>query len=364
MPPVGRLAGIQVLRGIAAMLVTVGHFCLTAVEFGPGGLPAPVREFGLFGVVGVDLFFCISGFVMLVALPPGAAGRAGFLVRRFIRIMPMYWLATTALVLLAVAAGAHRLGTWNALTQPTFAPGFILASYLLWPVHSPADGSLQPFLAQGWTLSYEIYFYLMLALAARKLDRQVARAAVVAAALAVMWAFAHFARSSDAVMAFLANPIPAEFVMGMIVYLLTQRTSRLGALALACGMAVLLASFPSPQHRLVEWGLSSAMIVYGVTACEGRVRFPALLVRIGDASYSLYLTHGLFTYLFGGMLKRGFFAAPSAQIAAIAAGSLVSILFSLAAYRWVERPLIDSLNARYRRWLVSTKASEAKQSSL
>jgi|SRR5215469_12643417 len=362
MPPVGRLAGIQVLRGIAAMLVTVGHFCLTAVEFGPGGLPAPVREFGLFGVVGVDLFFCISGFVMLVALPPGAAGRAGFLVRRFIRIMPMYWLATTALVLLAVAAGAHRLGTWNALTQPTFAPGFILASYLLWPVHSPADGSLQPFLAQGWTLSYEIYFYLLLALTAWKLDRQAIRATVVAAALAVLWALARFESLSNAVGAFLANPIPAEFVMGMAAYLLAQRTSRLGLLALAGGTAVLLANFPWPQHRLVEWGLPSAIIVYGLAASEGSLRFPALLARIGDASYSLYLTHGLFTYLFGGMLKRGFFATPPEQIAVIAAGSAFAILFSLAVYRWIERPLIDSLNARYRRWMVSGMARDAKSS--
>jgi exopolysaccharide production protein ExoZ len=151
-----RLVGIQVLRGVAAMLVVLGHFCLTTQEYGAQGVAASVQYLAQIGQTGVDIFFCISGFVMMVVATREGVVKLDpieFVARRLIRIVPVYWLVTCALLLLVLAANIPKFGFAKTVSLPVLNPTFLIESLVLWPTRNPANGVNMPFLAQGWTLS-------------------------------------------------------------------------------------------------------------------------------------------------------------------------------------------------------------------
>jgi len=143
-PTQRRLVSVQVCRGLAAIIVVLAHLHNVELKY------FPTNFMGIFqyGILGVDLFFVISG-VVISAVTVGkfsSARNAGtFLYHRFARIYPTYWVYS-ALVLAAFlynplwinAASGHHVD--------------ILPSFLLIPTHLPM------LVMQGWTLSYEIYF--------------------------------------------------------------------------------------------------------------------------------------------------------------------------------------------------------------
>jgi exopolysaccharide production protein ExoZ len=89
------LLSIQILRAVAALAVCGVHFDqMTLMLAGHSNDPIPLYPLA----AGVDLFFVISGFVMVYSSEP-LFGRSGspkeFLVRRLARIVPLYWLTMT-----------------------------------------------------------------------------------------------------------------------------------------------------------------------------------------------------------------------------------------------------------------------------
>lgn len=342
------------LRGAAAIMVTAFHFCLTAQQYGSAD-DNPIYNFLLTsGLAGVDIFFCISGFVMMVTATRGGGTQlapVNFLVRRAIRILPLYWLATSAFIVLVLAVNAMKSGIGGALALPELDPGYLMKSYLLWPARNPADHALMPFVEQGWTLSYEIVFYLLFALTAWRFRRPVVVVAVLfAAMLATIYANPSLS-STPEMLEFFSNKIVFEFAMGAAVFVVAQRWHRFGFICLAGGTALLCGlSYLIPNaEREFYWGIPAALLIYGLVATEGNWRYPRLLRVIGDASYSLYLTHGMVTYLYGGLLKRGVLGLSGHPNLAIAAGCVLAVLLGLGVYRWIERPLTDALNRRHRR---------------
>jgi peptidoglycan/LPS O-acetylase OafA/YrhL len=140
------------LRAAAALGVTCTH--IVGYEFVrqyqlPEILPAfPIGNFG------VDVFFVISGFVMVYASEPyfgRPRGSQEFFLRRLARIVPLYW-ATTTIILVYLILQYHDL------TAVNFTPASVLASYLFIPVPQ-TDGFMAPVHGVGWTLNYEMFFY-------------------------------------------------------------------------------------------------------------------------------------------------------------------------------------------------------------
>ncbi|CAN7246436.1 acyltransferase family protein [Massilia sp. LjRoot122] len=342
------LQNLQVLRALAALLVVVHHFLLANRDSGQGGI-ANFFYLSEVGACGVDLFFCISGFVMLGSIAKkGDFSPAEFATGRVIRIIPAYWIVSTLFIALVGLNHISKSGFGPTLAKSLFSPDFILSSYLLIPVINPESGYLQPFLAQGWTLSYELYFYVLLMCAAVLAKANPVRTAVLGgfyllAGLLVFW------RAEGAIGTFFGNSIVLEFVLGMGVFILARKTRVLGVQAILLGFVLLAATaLFKVENRVLLWGIPSALILYGFVALEGVLRAPRLLKAMGDASYSLYLTHGVLTYIYGGLLKRGWFASTTKQNIAVLGGTVVAVLLAFVFYRFVEKPLLERFKQKRR----------------
>lgn len=133
-------------------MMVVWHHATAEVAMAPvfGKIPT-------FGPLGVDLFFGISGFIMLVTTWDKPIGPAEFMAHRIKRIVPLYWLATLSMVGLAVVAPAlFKTLKWDAAT--------LTESLLFIPHYSLSfPGDIKPLLVPGWSLHYEMFFYVLFA---------------------------------------------------------------------------------------------------------------------------------------------------------------------------------------------------------
>lgn len=335
--------GVQILRGLAAFLIVVFHAGLMVQDRFPGsGDHWTLR----FGAAGVDIFFPISGFVMLLstrALVGRSDGWLTFIRRRIIRIVPLYWLATTAKLLAVLTVPALALHTdtnwWHTV-----------ASYLF--VFARDDGgSAQPLLPVGWTLNYEMFFYAVMAAVLFWRKPLVPWTAAAMLLTAAASAFVPPALTPLTV----CHPIVLEFVAGMGIAALALRGVRLGTVA-AAGLAVLALAMMAAtdaldpatveRGRLLYWGVPGALLLFAAVTLEPWIaaRNWRLLRLIGDASYALYLSHGFVLPVCAILLLRlgldGIGGAAFAFVLAIAA----SVAVGIATHLWIERPMTDRLS--------------------
>jgi peptidoglycan/LPS O-acetylase OafA/YrhL len=359
--PSHRLQGIQLLRGVAAMLVVFHHFSIMAKAHGDAGSFLHRAHLAEFGACGVDMFFCISGFVMMVAatteLGQGRFQAVDFLIRRVLRIMPLYWIVTTILVVAVVTAPLWSAGLGPGLElpfpDPSNNPGNLLQSYLLLPAFFPGTTTVAPLVFTGWTLSYEFYFYILIAAAALLWTESrsiLAALALVILALCLAARIAPFPKT--ALRLFLANPVVLEFVFGAAVFVLLQRLKRGAAICVALGATALAATalvHVAGAARVAFWGVPSALLLFGVAAGERRLPAPRLLLLIGDASFSLYLIHIVPVFVFVSCLRSGLLKGPHVQDLAVALACVLTVGLGVLVYVGVERPLTAALNRLYSR---------------
>lgn len=336
--------GLQGLRFVAASLVVAMHASLYMAQRTQGLATADYWQAGGFGV---DIFFVISGFVMGYTSPvSGPWGRLNvaeawaFLLRRLVRIVPMYWLYTLAK--LAVLLLLPSLALRNSLD-----PSHLLASFAFWP-HRDAAGAFFPLLQVGWTLNFEMLFYAVYALALLWRLPALPWTLLCYAALVglAQWG------GADSAWAFWAQPLFLEFALGLALASLRAPLERLGpvlGLGLAAlGWALWAVGWPAPAWAAVlASGLPALLIVAGTLGLEPwfrQMRCAAWLNRGGDISYAIYLGHTFVVpLLVAGLVRLGW---PSAAWAVLLSLLLVPLVADVI-YRWVERPCTRALKARW-----------------
>ena len=320
MTPPKTLRSIQYLRGMAALAVAAMHTGWT---------------YSGIGAAGVDVFFVISGFIMVHVSgrepQPGA-----FLRARALRIVPLYWLVT------AVAL---------AVRQDADLPR-VLSSLAFWP-HAGFDGRDYPVVIQGWTLDFEVFFYLcfagslLLPPARRLVALTAAFAGLILAGLALH-------PSNVAVKAY-TSPMLLEFLAGAWLCWAWQRewipSGWRGAMLAGVGVvafAVQVHMEPS-AWQCVTWGLPALLVVAGALGVEAGNRLPRIpgLLALGNASYALYLTHLLVQRPLLGVLHP--LPAPIALPIMLA----VCVAAALATHWWVERPLTRMMHRKPRSRVLS-----------
>ena len=337
--------GVQALRFVAAMLVVVTHSTLYASERLAGGGP----EVWDFGAIGVEIFFVISGFVMIVStikLVGTTTGWREFGIRRVIRIYPMYWLATTVKLVIAIAIPA-------AVLHSVLTPGYVAYSYLLIPTYA-ADGEVTPLLNVGWTLMYEMFFYILFMIA---LLFRVKPFIYVGAALSLFALGSAFRPESgfNPLLIFF-DPIVLYFLLGMAIgqFVLTRRFNVLAltvawVLFLKVATGLITGQFDIWQTRSSMVTLVGVFLVMLlVISCEpwlhGRV--PKLLLYFGAASYVLYLFHPLVAPLAPLALAK---LHVHSAVLSILGSISIALIAAAVIYSFVEKPLTRRLNAKFLR---------------
>ena len=338
--PVGQIRSLQALRAIAALFVVVFHSTVLWHD----KFDAGVRPWAN-GNAGVDLFFVISGFIMVLSsqrLIGLADGWRRFLSLRLIRIVPMYWIVTGAKLVAISAVPSMALHTrptrWN-----------VLASFLFVPSRD-ASGSIRPILDVGWTLSFEMLFY---AAFSASLFMGVRAGAVVIPGMAVLAIASLFTQPQWTAITSLADPIVLEFVFGLIVgTAVLGRRYPLGNAGwfalLALGMTG-LAVIPTHGRweRVLVWGTAATCVIYASVATEQWTRrwIPNVLVGIGEASYSLYLTHAFVLPVVGMIAFRSKLTGDVLGAFLVLASVTISVAVSLVVYSFVEMPVTRWLRA-------------------
>jgi peptidoglycan/LPS O-acetylase OafA/YrhL len=340
-----RLNAVQGLRAIAAWLVVLAHAALWAGEAGPLGLS--LRTYEMFGSMGVLMFFAISGFIM--AFTSGDAfgkpdASASFLKRRLIRVVPLYWLMTLLAATIIVRKG-EALSVSHVVQSLLFIP------------HSTGGGLMRPVLGVGWSLNYEMFFYLLFAASLTIRRGLLAVSLMIMGLLAIGQLLNPFWNHRDPQSAFGAwtELLLLPFLIGLGLAFLHTRYSSLRfshpfAWLFAAACAILFV-----QSETVAVGTYPAWWrVTVIVACAGMGSFPILgserlqlprwLVLSGDASYSLYLVHPL---LFGIIGRLGGNALR--QVSPFAAMIYFVVFSTFAAFfvhLCVEKPLTRWINGK------------------
>ncbi len=332
---------IQMLRGIAASMVVFVHLDVQLKRLGYGTLDAAWLSSG------VDIFFVISGFIMWVSVARRPATSAGeFMRNRLIRIVPIYWLVSAGVLAMTIVAPEF-------LHSTVFSAPHALASFLFLPARHPVTGEFWPLLVPGWTLNYEMLFYLLFAGAIAGADGVPRRRLAIIAVLITSVVLLGTALENRVdVMHFYANPILLEFLAGIligIVYLeRLVRSSWAWFVPFGAGFVLLWLSQRTGLFASATNLVAASMIVAGALfapAFSNRA-----LKALGDASYSLYLTHvvtlaAIAQMWVGGLQRLG---APLFVISALTSCVLAASL----CYRFLERPITAALK---KFWLPSTK---------
>ncbi len=279
----GSFHSIQFLRFAAALLVVIFHTHMAQVRLAPVAPSAEATYYLSAGTVGVHIFFVVSGFVMAHTslekfAVPGAW--AEFLLRRFCRIFPPYWVYAFLYIALHASSGSPY----------SLSAGEMFEAALLLP------GGSASIIGPGWTLSYELFFYFCFGLSLL-FTRWLGLIALTAAfLLAITYGLANGATANIPF-----NPLLLEFLAGVwtAVYINKVSPPRAASCWLAIVSALLMfaAVITYGYDRLpsvIVWGIPSATIVFGLVQLERNRALPAIVSRLsflGDSSYSLYLLH-------------------------------------------------------------------------
>ncbi len=350
------LVSIQMMRGVAAMLVVFCHAVNVVRYTGAGGRPiwlATNTQLGDLAASGVDLFFVISGFVMAHTITrKPEIGTGVFLGARFLRVVPMFWLLSLPYVALL----------W-VIARP-ISTCAVVHSVTLFPVCDVRQVTL-PALYVGWSLAFELAFYGLVALSLQMRPRF--RLATLGATLLLLASTGAERTYLRPLVAVLVNPMMLEFLLGILTFILFQRwqagrstTAAIGVAGIGL-MSYTLIMLPPvntfAEHvfegvtglaRTVRFALPWALILFSLLQLEriypkvfsSSAIFP--LVVMGDASYSLYLTHPLIM-----TAAEKYWGQDLTNVATMMFLLFVSaLLLGSLTYRYVERPLMKLLRRR------------------
>jgi exopolysaccharide production protein ExoZ len=356
MKPQSTIYSLQILRAVAAMLVVMHH---TIRAFAPAADPGEAMRIlsaaGAPMAIGVDIFFVISGFIMVHIAGPYVRREkplSDFAAQRFIRIYPMYLVGT--LMLLAIQAASYFHGTgqgYNLSLQR------IVSSLLIFPSFNDKH-LVQPVLGVGWTLSYEIFFYAAFMLALLSARRLPIFATLFAVLLACNVLATVFFDPNVALTVFLGDRIMFEFLFGCAVALAYRRNLlvRIPAWAiaglLAAALFVSFASTEESQWRFCCWGAAACLVVMFALRVEGEyLKNWKFMQFMGKASYSLYVFHIIALYyllvpLFSVLKLTGRGEVQTIGLMAFSWCALIAIgaIFHLL----IEDPVHSTLMRRYK----------------
>ena len=348
MTPV-KFENIQALRGVTVLLVVFCHLQVIEQKYSHGAIFLP--DWLDYAIASVDLFFVISGFVIATVTRGqfqslSKAGR--FIFQRVTRIYPPYWFYSTLVLIIwlykpeMVNAGqGHQIN--------------LLASFLIIPQ------DLLPLVMVGWTLIHEMYFYIVITVMMPIIPERIFPVFLMLWMLIVIGGSLYFMTNVNgdysATVRVIFHPLTLDFIGGAAVaLLLNSRIRNTDHVIIFIIISVFLCSiiwFNIDQStlkiegwlRILLFGIPSFLVVYAAVRAEinGTARFPKIMIKIGDASYSIYLSHVLVLSALGRIWAKMTTTGAIVHIVMLAVMLLATISVGLLSYRWIETPILNSI---------------------
>lgn len=324
---------IQVLRAVAALGVLF-HHSMHALK--DNQLSSYAWNWS-FGAYGVEIFFVISGYIMMMVTSAKEKTPGSFLTTRLIRILPLYYLLTAFVIALKLTGLAH-------FGNDPITPVWAAKSFLFLPF-AKADTPSAPILYPGWTLNYEMMFYLLFA-ASLMVRSEALRIKLIigaiAAAFLLPWLWpAPLTR-------YFGAEVISGFAFGVALWPLVQKLRLHGALAAALIMAGFATMAAIDLNHLNDTplmgtalSLAAAAIVAGAIFLErdGLSIKTRALITLGDASYALYLLHPIVIAVVAHIAVKAHAGPAIAVLGMIVA----SLLAAMVVHEKLDKPLHEGL---------------------
>lgn len=270
-----RFDSIQFLRAAAAFSVIFHH--ISFIER---------------GAFGVDIFFCISGFIMMYVTEMNTEH---FFAKRLIRLAPLYYFIT-----FITFAGIIIMP--QLFDRTTADPVMFIKSLFFIPYS--IDGVIQPLVRVGWTLNYEMFFYFIIWISIRISKKY--RALTASLIIFILVVCGKMSSTGNVLVRFWTDSIMIEFIYGMLAYEIHRYVSvrysrlntavRLPLFCLAVCTYIILwvvgyDNISQGADRFLTFGIPAFIIFNCIfISCYG-IKLPAFFVWLGDISYSVYLIH-------------------------------------------------------------------------
>jgi exopolysaccharide production protein ExoZ len=338
----GVISSLQWARALAVLCVVLTH----AIAHPFPGAPGAVHLLGRFGVT---LFFVISGFIMVQTTGRGPFDGLLFVWRRVARIVPLYYIAT------GITVAGLLVAPW-AFKETIFNLPHLIKSLLFIPGYEPGGtGRIDPVLRLGWTLQFEMFFYLCFAscfwLALK------GRAILLTVFFGILVSLGQTVKFTDPILIFFTRIDTLGFIAGVWLAILLAKVPSDAARRLApwglalCGLSLSAIAFGYMVFKENPWTqvwliVTCALLVAAFIALDqsSRSRVARFATYLGDASYSIYLFH-----MFG--------VAASTLVATrwlprewlylmMAVSFVLGTVAGLVAYHLAERPIRRWLSAR------------------
>lgn len=329
-----KLDSIQILRALAAFLVVFNHVGAYIYSQIRGDSFFMSTGFVYMGGFGVHIFFCISGFIMAYSHKGdhGIRSALSFMGKRVWRIYPIYWVWT---IITLLFLKQQYLSDSN----------LVINSLVLTPDILP-NGQGRLILGQGWTLQYEMYFYLVFGLCVAFANRYLFTLISLIIISVMLYAPANIDGQYSL---FFGNNIILDFIMGILCAWVYRRFSHVdvgiiipvGVCILAFAVSCWLTLSVGRMDRLYSMGIPAFFIVL---ACPFIMvknnNITRSLVFCGEASYTTYLCHLIFIPLLAIIMPLLMLAGYSVDLYMVVISVIITIM-TLPAYLLLEKPIIN-----------------------
>lgn len=295
--------------------------------------------FAKYGNIGVDIFFVLSGFIMAFSISSRKIKASRFFYARLTRILPAYWIATLIFIL--------------TISQTSWGATHILNNFgwkeffysLAFAPHEHLSGiGLHPVLTVGWTLNYEIFFYVILTLSIIFFKDK-----AIIFSIAIITTLPIFSNSIYNLGSIPSSHLIWEFSLGIILYLIQEylkslqfikKSSKYISALIFIASSLVLINFQFFGHRM----LASFLLVFGFILLEeyfqrNQSKIGKFCVHLGDLSYSTYLYHLVAIFAVGNIIDT----SRDNDFLLLSSVALITYLLSLVSYFLIEKKLRETL---------------------
>ncbi|EQB7286705.1 acyltransferase family protein [Morganella morganii] len=355
-----KIESIQALRGIAAMMVVLGHM---NVYLNGAYAQDNLGDLLFFnGAIGVDIFFIISGFIIVLATEKKETSQTmKFIIKRVFRIYPTYLICL--FVFCFFASGLFFISERDI---PLWLNASNIISSLAFMPLNPSEAA--PFygyslVITAWTLSYEMYFYLIFAISmmiSHKYRGVISSLFIIIVSIIIQYknngvflfnAYSVSGIESSRFMTIAENPISFDFILGIISFYIFKALKKINLGVLAKYLSVIGVSFGILcwasgfmfGHGITKFGIIAFLIFISVVIGEMVFKFNVnkKLIFFGDISYSVYISHVVVMFGFSEYKKSIPFIPHDNGFMLFFVVLFTSLLFSFFLYKFIEKPSIN-----------------------